>query len=91
MSISYTAHARENLNYYGISVQDVKNVLERAERIFLDLKTGRLIAVGRWLKDKHLVVVFEKDDDTTVVTVFPTSKIDKMIERRIIRGRWVEI
>jgi len=91
MSITYTAHARDNLAYYGISERDVKNVLDRAERIFLDIKTGRLVAVGRWLKDKHLVVVFEKNDDTTVITVFPTSKIDKMIEGRIKRGRWLEI
>jgi|Deesub1362B_J571_1020462.scaffolds.fasta_scaffold11342_2 uncharacterized DUF497 family protein len=91
MSISYTVHAKENLNYYGISMQDVKNVLDGPERIFLDLKTGRLIAIGRWLEDKYLVVVFEKNDDTTVITVFPTSKIDKMVERRITKGRWMEI
>ncbi len=91
MSISYTEHAKENLGYYGIPEQDVEKVLNKAERVFLDLKTGRLIAVGSWTEEKHLVVVFEKNDTTTVITVFPTSKIEKMIERRTAKGRWLEI
>ncbi len=91
MSISYTEHARENLGSYDIPEQDVERVLNKAERVFLDLKTGRLIAIGRWTENKYLVVVFEKNDTITIITVFPTSKIKKMIERRTAKGRWLEI
>ncbi len=91
MSISYTEHARENLGYYDIPERDVERVLKNAEKVFLDLKTGRLIAVGSWTEGKHLVVVFEKNDTTTIITVFPTSKIEKMVERRTAKGRWLEI
>ncbi len=91
MSIRYTEHAKENLGYYEIPEQAVEKVLNKAERVFLDLKTGRLIAVGSLTEGKHLVVVFEKNETTTVITVFPTSKIEKMIERRTAKGRWLEI
>ena len=57
-----------------------KNVLEEQEKIFLDVKTGRFVAIKRW-KDKYLVVVFESYDEPTVITVFPTSKINKVMKR----------
>jgi len=59
---------------YGVSEVDIENILDNPEMLFLDLKTGRLVAVKKWIGNKHLVVVFEKNDPLTIVTVFPTSK-----------------
>ena len=60
--IRFTKHAKDRLAEYGISEEDVENMLKEPEKVFLDLKTGRFAAVKRW-KDKHLVIVFESEDE----------------------------
>ena len=85
----FTKHAKDRLAEYGISEEDVENMLKEPEKVFLDLKTGRFVAVKRW-KDKHLVIVFESGDELMVITAFPTSKIHKVM-RRVESGRWIEL
>ena len=91
MNIIYTNHAKANMIEYGVSEVDVENTLGNPEMLFLDLKTGRLVAVKKWIGNKHLVVVFEKNDPLTIVTVFPTSKLNKVVRRRIENNRWLEL
>ncbi len=85
-----TIHAREKMKEYGIEEKEIEDTIKAPEKAFLDIKTGREIAVKSW-KDKHLVVVFERNDIVNVVTVFPTSKINKVVERRLKSRRWLEI
>ena len=87
--VRFTEHAQDRLNEYGIPQKDVSDVLKKPERVFLDVKTGRFIAIGSW-KGKHLVVVFESYEEPVVVTVFPTSKINKVL-KRAESGRWIEL
>jgi len=87
--IRFTEHAQDRLNEHRISEEEVFDILREPERVFLDLKTGRFIVVGRW-RDKYLVVVFESHEEPVVVTVFPTSKINKVL-KRVERGRWIEL
>ena len=89
--MKYTNHAKEKMDEYGVTEKDVEDTIRAPEKLFLDVKTGRLIGVRKWTEDKHLVVVYEVNDFTTIVTVFPTSKINKVIESRVRRGRWVEL
>lgn len=86
----FTDHAKDRLNEYGINESDIDSVLRNYEAMFLDLKTGRNIAVKRWTVSKHLVVVFEKNDRVLIITLFPTSKIDK-VRNRVEKERWLEL
>jgi hypothetical protein len=83
-------HAKLRMSDYRISESEVEEVVKNPEKLFLDLKTGRIIAIRKWM-DKHLVVVFEKNDLIVIVTVFPTSKVNKVVEKRIEKGRWLEL
>lgn len=47
MNIIYTNHAKANMIEYGVSEVDVENILDNPEMLFLDLKTGRLVAVKK--------------------------------------------
>ena len=58
----YTNHAKEKMSEYDISEEDIEGTVKAPEKLFLDVKTGRLIAIKKWTEDKHLVVVYEVDD-----------------------------
>ncbi len=45
------------------------------------------IAGEKQTKSRALVIVFEKDDNITIVTLFPTSKINKILKNRVRSGR----
>ncbi len=80
---------RIRLKEYEIDESDIDSVLRNYEAMFLDLKTGRNIAVERWTEVKHLVVVFEKND-TVVIITNSCGKIDK-VRKRLEKGRWLEL
>jgi len=88
--MGFTEHAQDRLNEYGIPEEDVGNILKKPERAFLDVKTGRFVAIGWWKGGKYLVVVFESYEEPVVVTVFPTGKINKVL-KRVETGRWIEL
>ena len=89
--MKFTEHARDRMSEFGISEQEVIESIEVPDAVFLDILTGRFIAVKKQTESRALVTVFEKNDDITIVTVFPTSKINKVLESRIKSGRWLEI
>ncbi len=89
--MEYTYHAREKMREYSISEADIEKTIKAPEKLFLDVKTGRLIAIKKWIESKHLVVVYEADEPVTIVTAFPTSKVNKVVENRVKKGRWVEL
>lgn len=86
----YTPHAKTRMEEYGIDESSVEDTIKNPENLFLDIKTGRLIAVKKQNK-KWLIVVYEGDDGITIITVFPTSKINKIVDSRTKNGRWLEL
>ena len=40
--VRFTVHARDRLNEYGIPQEGVSDVLKKPEKVFLDVKTGRV-------------------------------------------------
>jgi len=49
-----------------------------------------VVAVRKIAKNRYLITVYESNEEITIVTLFPTSKINK-IEKRIKSGRWLEL
>ncbi len=86
----YTPQAKTRMEEYGIDESSVEDTIKNPENLFLDIKTGRLIAVKKQNK-KWLIVVYEGDDGITIITVFPTSKINKIVDSRTKNGRWLEL
>ncbi|ADC64442.1 conserved hypothetical protein [Ferroglobus placidus DSM 10642] len=88
--MKFTNHIRERMLEYNISEQEVLEAIKEPDSLYLDVLTGRFVAVKK-TGSKAIVAVFEKNDETTLITVFPTSKINKVVESRIRSGRWIEI
>ncbi|RLI82815.1 hypothetical protein DRP04_03075 [Archaeoglobales archaeon] len=82
----FTSHAKTRMEEYGIKEDGVEETVREPEKLFLDIKTGGLIAIRKY-GEKHLVVVYESNEEIVIVTVFSTSKINKIVENRVRNGR----
>ncbi len=65
--------------------------LEKPERRFFDISTSHLVAVRR-INGNSLIVVYDISGKTyDVVTVFATSKAEKIIKRKVEIGYWTRL
>lgn len=65
--------------------------LKKPEMRFFDISTGHTVAVRR-IGDKSLIVVYDIVGKTyEVVTVFATSKTEKIIKRKVEIGYWTRL
>lgn len=85
-----TPHAKTRMEEYEIKESEIEETIKYPEKLFLDIKTGRLVAIKKH-GEKHLVVVYESNEEIVIITVFPTSKINKIVESRVKSGRWLEL
>jgi len=70
----------------GLSPSVVEDALRSPDGVFLDVVTGRLVAVSY---SRRLVVVYEaRGGVTTVVTVIAVSDVGRVVRRREASGRW---
>jgi hypothetical protein len=92
--VVYTSHAKLRLKVRGIDESEVYKILKSPQKLYFDVVTGALIAVGprTLVKDHWLVVVYAMEGDVVkVMTVMDVSSINNLIKRRLERGRWMEV
>lgn len=89
VEVRFTGHAVESLRKREIAEDYVISALQNPDIRAVDMLTGYFTAVkknGRWL-----VVVYDAaHEGIEVVTVYEVSR-KTQIERRIKKGRWVEV
>ncbi len=88
--MKFTEYARMRMKEYDIPEKEVYNCITSPDELYLDILTGRVVAVKKISKEKYLITVYEGNDEITIVTLFPTSKVNK-IEKRVKSGRWLEL
>ncbi len=93
MSYEFSSHAKEKLKERNISEKEVITTLQNPQHLYLDSETGNSIAISRRRKPgHHLIVVFRKvGGKIKIVTVIDTSSVEKIIERREKKGRWIRL
>ena len=94
LRIEHTNHAILRLRVRGIGCDEVEHVLRNPQRVYYDVVTHTMIAIGpRIRRSNHwLVVVYTRVGDVyRVVTVIDTKSLDKLVDRRERSGRWVRV
>ena len=94
VKIEYTAHAQLRLNVRGIDAEEVEKVLLNPQKLYYDVETGTLIAVGSRTKRRGhqlLIAYVKRGAAYRVVTVIDTKNADRIAERREARGRWIRL
>ena len=93
--IKFTNHAKEKLRIRKINTEEVEQIIRNPTRIFYDLLTGRYIAVGaRPLNPgQYLVAVYTRTNtgELIVITVYVTTKVDKIVKSKLKKKRWIRI
>ena len=82
------------LRVRGIGGDEVEYVLRNPWRIYYDISTDSMVAIGpRLRRQRHwlLVVYIKKDDVYRIITVIDTKSLDKLVSRREESGRWVRV
>ena len=88
--MKFTEHARMRMGEYGIPEEEVYNCISSPDELYLDILTGRVVAVKKVSGGRYLITIYESNGEITIVTLFPTSKVNK-IKKRVRSGRWLEL
>jgi hypothetical protein len=79
--ITFTVHAREAMVKRELDEESVIEAVNAPDELFLNRRTGRMVAVKR--DDQALVAVYDAvNDELEVVTALETSKPDKLKRNR---------
>jgi len=86
--VKYTKHALVKMEERGLSPEVVEEVLFGGSERFTNALHGTMIAVKRG-NGRPVVVAYRLNGDAVVVvTVFSPENINKLVERRVLMGRW---
>lgn len=91
MEIRFGKHAEIAMLSRGIKATLILQTLKKPREKFFDISTGHMVAVRR-INGNSLVVVYDVAGKTyEVVTVFATSRIEKIIKRKVEIGYWARL
>lgn len=70
----------------------MEEILTNPEKVYLDVETGNLVAVGmrKSIEDHILIIAYSSGERIKLVTVIDTSKTE-IIKNREEKGRWIKI
>jgi hypothetical protein len=81
--LKFSAHAKEKIEVYGLSLGVVSEALSKPLERFYDVTYSSEVCIIS-LEGKLLVVVMEGEE---VITLYPTSR--EKVEKRRRTGRWI--
>ncbi len=90
MDIEFTRHAIEKMKVRHVSESDIQSALKESSGLFYDVEHGTFVT-AKPLRNRYLVILYTRKNETfNVVTVYFSTKIDKLIESKIRRVTWIK-
>jgi len=97
LRIEFTSHALAKLGIVGVTKEMVEKGLSNPSEVFRDSEKSLFVGTSK-LRDGILVLVYRsdraipgRDDKVTIVTIYYTSKVDRLIESKLRRRVWVRL
>jgi hypothetical protein len=88
IGIKFSIHAKEKIHSRGVKKSDILLAMKEPEGLYQDFEHGTLIAV-RKVNGNSIIVVYKiEENGTKVITLFYTTKLDKLIRAKTARGAW---
>ena len=86
--VRFSIHAKEKMRNRGVRVSDVLAAITAPDSLYEDVEYGTLVAVRR-INDNIVIVVYKMENgEAKVITLFYTTKLDKLIRAKMVRGVW---
>ncbi|MCL4429431.1 MAG: DUF4258 domain-containing protein [Chloroflexi bacterium] len=88
INVKLSIHAKEKMQSRGIKKADISAAIKEPDSIYDDLEHGTLIAVKKINGNSIIVAYRIESNGAKVITLFYTTKLDKLIRAKVARGAW---
>ncbi|MEM2117407.1 MAG: DUF4258 domain-containing protein [Candidatus Bathyarchaeia archaeon] len=89
--MEFSGHAMEKMRKRGVNVAHVYNTLESPKELFEDIEHDVMVAIKK-VDDKFVIVVFREEDGVVkVITLYYTTKFERLVKSKMVRGAWKRI
>jgi hypothetical protein len=90
-TVKFSDHAEEKMRIRNIKAFDVYATLRMPDQLFEDLEHGTMVGVKKANGNSIIVAYRLEVDVAKVITLFYTSKLDKLVRSKMVRGAWKKV
>jgi len=89
--IRFSRHALEKARRRGVHIQHVRKTLGHPDVLYEDVEHNVMIAIKN-VNEKSIILVYKRDGGLVkVITLYYTTKLDKLVESKTVRGAWRKV
>ena len=86
----FSIHAREKMHSRNVKVSDVHATLTFPDALYEDVEHGTHIAIKKVNGNSIILAYKMENDGAKVITLFYTTKLDKLLKTKTARGAWIK-
>lgn len=91
MTIEFSRHALEKARWRKVKIQHIRLTVKNPDRLYEDVEHGVMVAIKK-VNEKSVVVAYREDNNLVkVITLYYTTKLDRLIKAKTERGSWKKI
>ncbi|MCD6504954.1 DUF4258 domain-containing protein [Candidatus Bathyarchaeota archaeon] len=91
MEVQFSRHALEKIQRRNVKVSDIYTTLRFPDDVYEDLEHGTSVAVKK-VDAKFIIVIYRREDEVVkVITLYYTTKLDRLLKAKLRRGTWKKI
>ena len=91
MIVQFSRHALEKIRRRGVNMSHVHQTLRTPDELYEDVEHGTIIAVKK-VNDKFIILAYREEDEVAkVITLYYTTKFDRLIRSKTVRKAWKRI
>lgn len=89
--VEFSIHAQEKMRCRHVKIVDVIATITKPDNTYEDVEHGTLISI-RKVNGNSIILAYRMENKVAkVITLFYTSKLDKLIKTKVARGAWKKV
>lgn len=86
--IKFSLHAKEKMRSRGVKKADILAALREPDNVYDDAENGTIVSIKKVNGNSIIAAYKVEGDGAKVITIFYTTKLDKLIKAKTARGAW---
>jgi len=88
LTIEFSRHALEKALLRNIKMQHIRRTLKNPDELYEDTEHAVTVAIKK-TNEKSILLAYRKENELVkVITLYYTTKLDKLIKAKTGRGAW---
>jgi hypothetical protein len=88
LQLNFSSHAKEKMEIREIRESEVCATIDTPDNVYRDVEHETLVAVKKFHGNTIIAVSNIEGDGAKVITLFYTTKFDKLLKTKKARGAW---